>query len=892
MKKFFKRIIAPVLDGTLTRQERVFYLLALMALTAFAFAIAVTAALDFAPMQVAARVAMWLFFLMLAIASLKLHKTKIVIYVSATFLTFILLPFNFFFGGGIRGGCAIWNLFGLICVLYLIESNFKLALLAGNILAFGACCAVELFHPELLAQFDEDTLIAKAIFSTCIVSLIVFFLILFQNRIYKIENEKSLDQKKEIEELSLAQSRFFSSMSHEIRTPINTIIGLNEMILREDISEEVAEDAVRMQSAGKMLLALVNDILDMSKIEAGKMEIVPAAYDTGKMLSELVSMVWFSAKEKGLEFRLNIDGTIPARLIGDEMRIKQVLVNILNNAVKYTSKGGVTLSVQCEKAPGEDGAFNVIYSIADTGIGIKQENIPQLFNVFKRVDLENTRYIEGTGLGLSIVKLLVDLMGGKVDVNSVYTQGSTFIVAIPQKADGQESLDSAAIEARHGPAFSNKRASRFTAPKARVLIVDDNEANLLVAEKLLRGTEARIDTASSGAECLKKTRQARYHLIFMDHLMPEMDGIECRREIRGQEDGQNAGTPVVVLTANAGGDAQSLYRREGFEDVILKPVSARQLEDALLRHLPRELVKVIAEDEVNEVLESPFHSGRHKVPIMIATDYSADIPRELARKSGIALLPAAIETDKGEFYDMIELDQDGILRYIEGGGKKIDSVEHGVEEYAGFFAHCLAEAQRVIYIPISAAIVKHFDVACEAARSFSSVSVFDSWHLSSGLGLMALKAAELARQGAEPDEIIEELARLRSRVQTSFVVNDTKYLRDAGRISSAACKICDALLLHPVVSLKKGRMTVGAIKVGTENVFWKKYIRWVLQAPATIDKAMAFVTYVGVDGHKLAEIEREIRETVNFEKIYFQKASASISVNCGPGTFGVLFLRK
>ncbi len=890
-KNIIKVIQRSITDISLGRVERTFNALVSVGIVGLAIAVILSIIFNDTLYNVIFMSVVWALVSLIYILTLVFRKTKLASNIFAVILIFVFLPVNFFQVGGFFSGAVSMFIFAMTYVCLVIESRIKYFYLAANFVIMFLCCCFQYLHPEYEANFTREMLASDTLISMSVVSILLSVMILFQIKIFKAENELAQKQKKEIEELNLAQNRFFSSMSHEIRTPINTIVGLNEMILREDISEEAAEDAVRMQSAGKMLLSLVNDILDLSKIDAGKMEIVSAPYDTGKMLSEIVNMVWFSTKEKGLEFRLNIDGSIPARLIGDEMRIKQILVNILNNAIKYTPKGRVTLSIQCEKSASDAGAVNMVYSVTDTGIGIKQENIPHLFSVFKRVDIEKTRFIEGTGLGLSIVKQLVDLMGGTIEVNSIYTQGSNFIITIPQAAEGDEELDGTAIEERHGIS-RGKYAARFEAPKARILVVDDNEANLLVAEKLLRETQAKIDTASSGAECLKKTLQNHYDLIFMDHLMPEMDGIECLREIRKQRDGQNMDTPAVALTANAESDNKMLYRREGFDGYILKPVSGRQLEGELLRHLPHELVNVIAEDEVNEIFESPIHSGGHKAPLMIATDYSADIPHELAKKNGITLLPAAVETDKGEFFDIIEIDQDGIMRYIQDGGKKIASMDHKPEEYSRFFADCLAEAQHVIYISLSAAVVKHFAAASETARSFSSVAVFDSWHLSSGLGLMVLKAAEFARQGMETEEILEELTRLRTRIQTSFVVNDTKYLRDAGRISKTACKICDALLLHPVVVLKKGRMTVSSIKVGTESVFWKKYINWVLQSPASIDKSIVFVTYVGIEEQKLREIEKAIRSKVNFEHIYFQKASASISANCGPGTFGVVFMRK
>ncbi|MBQ1506780.1 MAG: HAMP domain-containing histidine kinase, partial [Erysipelotrichales bacterium] len=271
-------------------------------------------------------------------------------------------------------------------------------------------------------------------------------------------------QNKEIEGLIASQNRFFSSMSHEIRTPINTIIGLNEMILREDISDEIAEDAVNIRAAGRMLLNTVNDILDMSKFQAGDMKIVADNYNTGNMLSEIVGMLWLKAKEKNLDFHINVSPDVPAELRGDEVRIKQILMNVLNNAIKYTKEGSVTLSVECNKL--EDGTVNMIYTVKDTGKGIRKEDIPYLFTAFRRGDEEQNRYIEGTGLGLSIVKELVDLMGGRITVNSVYTKGSTFIVEIPQKVVDFKGIGELDMERRHVINTGERYRQKFDAPEA------------------------------------------------------------------------------------------------------------------------------------------------------------------------------------------------------------------------------------------------------------------------------------------------------------------------------------------------------------------------------------------------------------------------------------------
>ena len=300
----------------------------------------------------------------------------------------------------------------------------------------NAAMAVFLYFMVTQGAIEQNELANFSIFS---VFQIVMGVIMSYTR-YRLNQQlvTAERQRKEIEMLNKSQNSFFSNMSHEIRTPINTIIGLNEMILREDVSEEVVEDAVNIKAAGKLLLNLINDILDMSKFQSGSMQLLIEPYHTGDMLSDIVGMLWIRAKDKKLDFNVDVSPDIPAELVGDEVRIKQILINVINNAIKYTKEGSVSLTVQCEI--NADKTCKMIYMVSDTGIGIKSEDIPYLFSAFKRVDETTTKHIEGTGLGLSIVKQLVDIMGGKITVNSVYKKGSTFIIEIPQRIESDGSV--------------------------------------------------------------------------------------------------------------------------------------------------------------------------------------------------------------------------------------------------------------------------------------------------------------------------------------------------------------------------------------------------------------------------------------------------------------------
>ena len=400
-------------------------------------------------------------------------------------------------------------------------------------------------------------------------------------RLIRMEN-----QKKEIEELSKSQSKFFSTMSHEIRTPINTIIGLDELILRENASGEVNENALHIRAAGKMLLSLINDILDMSKVKAGMMEFTDMPYTTVDMFEDIWGMLRIQAEEKGLDLEMKIASDIPSRLSGDEVRIKQILINLMNNAIKYTKLGYVMLSVSCEKT--EDGMVTMKYDVTDTGIGIKEENLPYLFTAYKRVGESENRFIEGTGLGLSIVKQLCDLMNGSVGVSSVYGEGTTFTVCLPQKVVNDHPVGEVDVTSIGGTGGSSVFSGRITAPKARVLVVDDTPANLYVIKKLLAQTGVMIDTALSGSDALFKTAEFHYHVIFMDHLMPDMDGIETLHAIREQSGGKCADSKIVMLTANVMSDNIELYKKEGFDGFLSKPIEPRDLEAELMRLIPEE----------------------------------------------------------------------------------------------------------------------------------------------------------------------------------------------------------------------------------------------------------------------------------------------------------------
>ena len=429
--------------------------------------------------------------------------------------------------------------------------------------------------------------------------LITLMLIMAARMIYKSSENKRLKQENYLaNQAAKNKSDFLSNMSHEIRTPINAILGMDEMILRESKDKNILEYAENLRSAGNSLLSIVNDILDFSKIEAGKMEIIPVEYALSSVLNDLVNMIKPRADKKGLKLEVNANTEIPSLLYGDEIRIKQVVTNILTNAVKYTEKGTVTLSVDFEKRDAESIWLKV--SVADTGIGIKPEDIQKLFSAFERIEEKRNRTIEGTGLGMNITKQLLAMMDSKLEVASVYGEGSTFSFKIAQKIINAEPMGNFADAFKN--AARKEYHEKFTAPDAKILVVDDTVMNLTVVKGLLKQTKIQIDTAESGFDTLKMVAAKHYDVIFLDHRMPKMDGIETLQEMKKLADNKCADTPVISLTANAISGAREQYIAAGFKDYLTKPINAVALENMLIKYLPPDLVK-IAEDTADETVD-------------------------------------------------------------------------------------------------------------------------------------------------------------------------------------------------------------------------------------------------------------------------------------------------
>lgn len=415
--------------------------------------------------------------------------------------------------------------------------------------------------------------------------------------------------KNEAEEANRAKSRFIASMSHEIRTPINAVLGMDEMILRQSKNNLVKEYAQDIKSAGSSLLSIINDILDMSRIESGKMEIVKRKYSIAQLTGEIESLLKEKALGKGLIFTVKVLSSMPDMLYGDSDRIKQAAINLINNAIKYTKRGSIVFSVSGKE---KDGKWILKISVKDTGDGIKKEDMPKLFEAFERIDEKKNRSIEGSGLGLNITSRILQLMGGEIHVKSKYGKGSAFWFTLPQKIISRETVGDYKEKSKNR--HINDYAALFEAPDAQILVVDDNEMNRKVLKSLLKETKIKVYESSSGKGCLEKVSKKKFDAILLDHMMPEMDGIETFEHLK-KLPGFN--TPVIMLTANASTKARTEYADAGFDDIIIKPINPTQLEETVKRNLPKEKVKKGSKNTPREKKEEP-----HTYPDCINTEYA------------------------------------------------------------------------------------------------------------------------------------------------------------------------------------------------------------------------------------------------------------------------------
>lgn len=492
----------------------------------------------------------------------------------------------FFVGGGYEGGMPSFFVFAMVFTVFMLEGWRAVVTFLSEFLLYGGLCLYAFYRPESVTKLSSEWAVVTDnitgfLFAGASLSITMFF----HFRLYNQQQRELESAREEAMKLSETKSNFLANMSHEIRTPINVILGMNEMVLRESDSERITGYGLNIQNAGKTLLTIINNILDITKIESGKLEMVEEGYRLEDLVGELSVIGQERSAKKGLQFSVETDDVLPTALYGGYIHIKQVAMNFLSNAVKYTRDGSVTLRLRAVNQSAD--RIMLELSVEDTGIGIKPEHQTTLFEAFTRINLSAHRDVEGTGLGLAIAKELATLMHGRVGLQSKWGTGSIFTLEVPQKI-----IDSTPWLGKRTRAldWESISTSRFVAPKGMLLVVDDNRENLQVIKFLLGRTQLQVDTAASGGACLEMARKRSYHVILMDYMMPDMDGIETLRRLR--EEQPELRCPVIALTANAVAGVDRVFLDAGFAAYLTKPVMGKELEEAVCAHLPAKLVTV------------------------------------------------------------------------------------------------------------------------------------------------------------------------------------------------------------------------------------------------------------------------------------------------------------
>lgn len=895
MREMFKKLKQIVFGRDIELRERLFRMILLVAqIISFLGIIESIFLMDTLDISIP------LFFLFIIlgaamIATLKFRKIDFSVITVGLVLIIVVFPSMFFRSGGIESGATVWFVLELIYVFIMFSGKKLFAFVALCIIMDCLTYGVAYSHPEYITTLNsEKDIYLDVLFSVIATGIAVGAILKFQIKMFEMERSVVLSQKEELEKLSDSKNAFFAGMSHEIRTPINTIIGLNEMILRQEPADNIKEYAGNIQMASKMLLSLVNDVLDMSQMEMKKMEIVPVEYRTKEIFEELIDMVQVRIKEKKLDLYVEIDKNLPSVLFGDEKRIKQVLLNILTNAIKYTEKGSVTFSAYAEPAEGDKICLKI--SVADTGIGIRKEDLEYLYDTFKRIDEKKNTKIEGSGLGLSITKQLLDLMGGEIKVDSIYTKGSTFTVILEQKIVDDTPIGSIDFMEKKDISAYHYIPS-FEAPEARILIVDDNPMNIMVEEELLRDTKLQIDAAQNGTDCLKKTKLKYYHVILMDYAMSEMTGAEVLKKIRKQENGLCRESKVILLTAANFSDAKHISRENGFDGFLEKPVMGQQLEKKLLEVLPEDIIEQRPADsdsknkdmEVKRVL-----NNRKRKNIYITTDCVCDLPEEYLELFDIKVIYMYIETEHGRFADTKEIDSDNLSQYLSDKGSTAKAVGVSVEEYEEFFAEALTQAEHILHISIGKYAGKSYDTAVAAAKGFDHVHVIDSGHASCGQGLIVLIAAKMAMEGYHTHEICEKIEKYKGLVETHLMIHSINILaqNNNNKISKGMANMFHFLQLHPVISMKRNKSSVSGMRGGNLENTWKKFIRSHLRKNKKISPEIIIIGHIGCSTKQLELIKEEVLKCIPFKKVIIQKASFTNASGAGLLSIGFAYIKQ
>lgn len=883
-----KKLYQSIFSEELEIKERLFRIILLVGTVSVGLAILEGFTLENLESLLGIYLIMFVGFLTALIMTFRYRNIETASIVAGIVIIVFALPEIFIKGGGTNSGAAIWLLMGIFYV-FLMFSGKKLAFfLIITLIVYLNAYFRSYYYPEqvrLLASNFEVHF--DSFFAIIVVGITVGLVLKLQVKIFEKERIINQMQKEELERVNAAKNQFFANMSHEIRTPINAIIGLNELILREEPDKKVQEYANHIQNASNMLLSLINDILDMSQLEIQKMELVLKNYETKALFRDVIELMRPSMNKKKLKFEVEIDENLPSVLYGDEKRIKQILINLLSNAIKYTTEGEVLLSCRFEKT--DENRIRLKIAVEDTGMGIRKEDVKHLFDAFERVDREKNQKIEGTGLGLAITKQLLDLMGGTIAIDSIYTKGSVFTISFEQQIVEETAIGNVFYADNH--LDRAHYACSFEAPEARILLADDNDLNLIVASKLLQDTKMQIDISNNVQDVLEKTKSKYYHLLLLDYKMPGMDGVQLLREIQRQDNGLCKNVPAVLVSANTYFGEEDELIKSYFDGFLEKPLQPDRLEAEIIQFIPPELV-TYNNTMMEEALSSTKKLWRRRKKLYVTSDCMCDIPTELLEKYDIRLMYLYIKTGHGRFCDTKELDVNNFKRYLSETTSTAVADGATVEEYEAFFAETLSEADAVLHITASRYSSNVYETAKIAAQGFDNVHVIDSGHISCGQGISVLHAAKMAREGISLEEICSEVKRLRGTISTSFLLPSVQIFGERGYTDKITATLCKFLKVRPVLRVVGGKPTVYGTRIGALEKVWVGFIRLRLKNYRKLDKRIVFVTHAGCSVKQQEILLQEVNKYGKFEQIIFNSASVSNSCNAGLGTVGIAVVKK
>lgn len=801
--------------------------------------------------------------------------------ISCVLINYLAFPYVFLSGNLFFGSVPIWMMIGYAYSGMVLSKQTRTVFIVFQSI-INIMCFIVSFGMDWTAvtnNYSYNFRLVDYWFAVFAGGILLFAMVSFSNWLNNFVEKTIVKQTQDIANLYKNQNRFFSSMSHEIRTPINTIIGLNEVNLSLNPKEDIMDYSTEIKFASKKLLALINDILDISKLQSGKMEVVETGYNLSDIISLITDEVWKESYDRGLKLNIIVDPNTPNELYGDEIRIIQIVRNILIRSINTTETGSVELQIRFEEL--EDNKINLIFEIVDTGMGIRRENLPYVFDIYRKNEEEKNGN-EGTGLELPIAKSLSDVMGGNISVDSIYGRGNRYRFSVVQKlvAEGEATQT---FENRE----NRKDYNSFCARDTRVLVVDDDGMNLNVFKKMFESVFPHIETATSGEEAIKLCEANKYDIVFIDHLMPGMNGIETLENIRkARED-----VIAIALTANTGSDARALYKEAGFSDYLAKPIDKEYALRTIYKLLPDDKKENVIDGKDNEHTTRIFEEQK-RATVVITTDSVSDIPDYLLEKYNIPLIPFYVNTSEGRRYrDREEISSNSLISFINNDDRFAFSEAPDESEYEIFFGRILRQADSIIHLSVARKNSEGYKNASAASKSFANVEVIDSGNVCFGLGMMAIDAAKLAADGASVSEIKEQIMRDKDDIKLDFVIDETRNLAATGRIPMIVHRICSFFNIHLIIKMRDSRMVVRSIRVGDINKIRERYFNSILEKN-NISNEFFVLLHSDFDSETLERLKGKVQRKILAENVIVVSPGAAIASNCGRGAFGVCYRKK